>query len=191
MRHWQLRSPATPDEWQRYYHLRWQILRAPWQQPPGSERDDLEAQAYHLMLLNPDGEIAAVGRLHQLEQGGARIRYMAVAAEYQGRGAGSKVLAALEMQAGLYGVPKPERRTMEILAAMGLTEIRSDPVGGTVRVSEGSPLSLGMESETTGQSHPVMEQILVPQGAVDDELLLEAESLAAAAMRPDPPREGD
>ena len=29
---------------------------------------------------------------------------------------------ALELQAGLYGVPKPERRTMDILAAMGLTD---------------------------------------------------------------------
>ena len=57
MRLWHLRSPATPDEWQRYYHLRWQILRAPWQQPPGSERDDLEAQAYHLMLLTEQGDI--------------------------------------------------------------------------------------------------------------------------------------
>lgn len=41
---------------------------------------------------------------------------------------------------------------------------------------------------------PVMTMIgreAVPQGAVDEELLLEAESLAAAAMRPDLPREGD
>lgn len=103
MRHWQLRPPQTPQEWQSYYQLRWQILRAPWQQPLGSERDELEAQAYHLMLLTPDGDIAAVGRLHQLEQGGAQVRYMAVATEYQGKGAGSKVLAALETQAGQWG----------------------------------------------------------------------------------------
>ncbi|MFL0672029.1 MAG: ligase-associated DNA damage response DEXH box helicase [Erythrobacter sp.] len=41
---------------------------------------------------------------------------------------------------------------------------------------------------------PVMTMIgreAVPQGAVDEELLLEAESLAAAAMRVDPPPEGD
>ncbi|MDP2714922.1 bifunctional GNAT family N-acetyltransferase/hotdog fold thioesterase [Rheinheimera sp.] len=103
MRHWQLRSPQTPEEWQGYYQLRWQVLRAPWQQPPGSERDELEAQAYHLMLMTAEGKIAAVGRLHQLEQGGAQIRYMAVAEEYQGKGAGSKVLAALEMQAVQWG----------------------------------------------------------------------------------------
>jgi ATP-dependent Lhr-like helicase len=41
---------------------------------------------------------------------------------------------------------------------------------------------------------PVMTMIgreAVPQGAVDDELLLEAEGLIAAAMRPDPEPEGD
>lgn len=41
---------------------------------------------------------------------------------------------------------------------------------------------------------PVMTMIgreAVPQGAVDDELLLEAEGLIAAAMRPDEPLEGD
>jgi ATP-dependent Lhr-like helicase len=41
---------------------------------------------------------------------------------------------------------------------------------------------------------PVMTMIgreAVPQGAVDDELLLEAEGLIAAAMRPDMPLEGD
>jgi len=41
---------------------------------------------------------------------------------------------------------------------------------------------------------PVMTMIgreAVPQGAVDDELLLEAEGLIAAAMRPDAPLEGD
>mgnify|MGYP005838114029 CR=1 FL=1 len=103
MRHWQLRSPQTPAEWQRYYQLRWQILRAPWQQPPGSERDELEAEAHHLMLITAEGEIAAVGRLHQLEQGGAQVRYMAVAAEYQGKGAGARVLAALELQAVKWG----------------------------------------------------------------------------------------
>ena len=103
MRHWQLRSPATAEEWQRYYQLRWQILRAPWRQPPGSERDELESAAYHLMLVNEQGDIAAAGRLHQLDTNTAQVRYMAVATEYQGKGAGSRLLAALEAQAVAWG----------------------------------------------------------------------------------------
>jgi thioesterase domain-containing protein len=103
MRHWQLKSPASEQEWQRYYQLRWQILRAPWQQPPGSERDALEADAFHLMLITAENDIAAVGRIHRTEQGAAQVRYMAVADAYQGKGAGSRVLAALEQQAARWG----------------------------------------------------------------------------------------
>jgi thioesterase domain-containing protein len=103
MRHWQLRAPETEQEWQRYYQLRWQVLRAPWHQPAGSERDELEAQAYHQMLITPEGDIAAVGRLHQLGPDSAQVRYMAVAGTYQGKGAGSRVLAALELQAARWG----------------------------------------------------------------------------------------
>ncbi|MDP5151432.1 bifunctional GNAT family N-acetyltransferase/hotdog fold thioesterase [Rheinheimera baltica] len=103
MRHWHVRSPVSEQEWHRYYQLRWQILRAPWNQPEGSERDELDAFAYHLMLVNPAGDIAAAGRLHQLDKTIAQVRYMAVAHEYQGKGAGSRILAALEAQAVAWG----------------------------------------------------------------------------------------
>lgn len=99
MRQWQIKAPETEQEWQRYYQLRYDILRAPWQQPVGSERDELESAACHRMLVTPHGEVAAVGRLHKLADGGAQVRYMAVAEEFQGKGAGSRVLSALEQQA--------------------------------------------------------------------------------------------
>jgi thioesterase domain-containing protein len=120
MRHWQLRSPETAQEWQQYYQLRWQILRAPWQQPKGSEQDELEAQAFHQMLITSEGEIAAVGRLHKLEQGGAQIRYMAVAQAFQGKGAGTKVLAALEQQAAQWGCSYLQLNARESAAAFYL-----------------------------------------------------------------------
>ena len=99
MRQWQIKQPETEQEWQSYYQLRYQVLRAPWQQPVGSERDELEAEACHQMLVTPQGEVAAVGRLHKLADGGAQVRYMAVAEKFQGKGAGSRVLGALEQQA--------------------------------------------------------------------------------------------
>lgn len=99
MRHWQLRQPNSAAEWQQYYQLRWQVLRQPWQQPLGSERDEHEADAYHVMLVNAEGVIAAVGRLHKCSDVGAQIRYMAVAEAYRGQGAGRRVLQALEQQA--------------------------------------------------------------------------------------------
>lgn len=91
-----LTCPHTEQQWQAYYQLRWQILRAPWQQPPGSERDQQEATAYHLMLQNSAGDIAAVGRIQQIDATTAQVRYMAVADEWQGQGAGARVLQGLE-----------------------------------------------------------------------------------------------
>ena len=102
MRQWQIKQPETEQEWQSYYQLRYDILRAPWQQPLGSERDELESEACHLMLVTPQGEVAAVGRLHKLADGGAQVRYMAVAELFQGKGAGSRVLNALEQQAAAW-----------------------------------------------------------------------------------------
>jgi thioesterase domain-containing protein len=102
MKHWQLRQPSSAAEWQQYYQLRWQVLRQPWQQPLGSERDEHEADAYHVMLVNAEGVIAAVGRLHKCSDVIAQIRYMAVAEAYRGKGAGQRILQALEQQAVLW-----------------------------------------------------------------------------------------
>lgn len=99
----QLKSPQTAAEWQAYYQLRWQVLRAPWQQPFGSEQDELEAQSMHLMLV-ADGEIAAIGRLHSLDSCTAQVRYMAVADAWHGQGAGAIILQGLEQQATALGI---------------------------------------------------------------------------------------
>ena len=36
----EIRSPKTTDEWQEYYDLRYRVLRQPWNQPRGSERNE-------------------------------------------------------------------------------------------------------------------------------------------------------
>lgn len=100
---WQLITPETEAQWQGYYQLRYQVLRAPWQQPPGSERDDLEPQAQHRMLVNQAGEVLAVGRLHLVDAVTAQVRYMAVAETARGQGLGAIVLQALEQQAVISG----------------------------------------------------------------------------------------
>lgn len=103
MHNWTVRSPQTAAEWQAYYHLRWQVLREPWGQPVGSERDELEQSAIHIMLLDSGGLLAAVGRLHLLDSEQAQVRYMAVSSEQQGKGYGARVLQALEMKAAEQG----------------------------------------------------------------------------------------
>ncbi|WP_440874774.1 bifunctional GNAT family N-acetyltransferase/hotdog fold thioesterase [Thalassotalea sp. PLHSN55] len=93
------RAPISEQELQQYYHLRWRILRQPWQQPEGSEQDELEQQSYHRILVDENNTIVAVARLHLVSQHQAQIRYMAVAEQAQGKGFGRQILIALEQLA--------------------------------------------------------------------------------------------
>lgn len=97
-------SPHTDEQWRDYYALRWQILRAPWQQAPGSERDEHEDAAWHVMAVNEQNDIIGVGRIHRLDEQHAQIRYMAIAEGCRGQGIGKAVLAALESKAHEWGV---------------------------------------------------------------------------------------
>lgn len=103
---WQLSAPQTEAQWLAYYQLRWQILRAPWGQPQGSEQDELEADSFHRMVCTEAGEVVAVGRLHQVDQYTAQVRYMAVSDQWQGHGLGAMVLRQLEQVALELGVQK-------------------------------------------------------------------------------------
>ena len=96
-------SPKNKAQWRQYYHFRWQILRAPWQQPQGSEQDELEDQAIHRMLVNEKGDILGVARLHFTTQYQAQIRYTAVKENVRGQGLGMRLIAELEHQALLRG----------------------------------------------------------------------------------------
>ena len=99
-------EPSTADDYQRYYTLRWEILRAPWKQPRGSEQDDREQSSHHLMIIENDYDVIAVGRLHFNNIREAQFRYMAVATAQQRRGAGSLLLKALESKAAELGAAR-------------------------------------------------------------------------------------
>jgi predicted GNAT family N-acyltransferase len=98
-----IRSPATDSELEVYYRLRWRILREPWNQPPGSEKDDREADALHLAAWNDSGTLVGVGRLHRLAANTGQIRYMAVDPSQRGRGVGAAILRELENLAARSG----------------------------------------------------------------------------------------
>lgn len=97
------KSPVSAQEWHDYFLLRWQILRAPWQQPRGSEQDSLEADAFHLLAKDDAGETVGVGRIHRSDSTQAQIRYMAVAPSHRERGIGGQLLVKLEEQANAWG----------------------------------------------------------------------------------------
>ena len=97
--HPRLVEPSSDDELATYYELRWRVLRKPWDQPPGSERDDLDQNAYKLMFQAPDGRAVAVGRLHFNSPEEAQVRYMAVDPGLSRSGLGSRILQGLEAEA--------------------------------------------------------------------------------------------
>lgn len=90
-----IRQPETDTEWQQYYELRWRVLREPWQQARGSEKDELESDAFHRAAF-ADDNIIGVSRLHRSGEQSAQIRYMAVDLNHQGYGVGNLLLDAME-----------------------------------------------------------------------------------------------
>ena len=91
-----IRPPQTTEEFERYRDLRWRILRAPWNQPKGSEVDELESKAFPIMVCEVDGIPVGVGRVHFNSETEAQIRSMAVEEEWRGKGIGSIVIKELE-----------------------------------------------------------------------------------------------
>jgi GNAT superfamily N-acetyltransferase len=98
------REPATSSDWDAYFDLRWRILRQPWRQPRGSERDAIDKDSFHLMVRGADGGALAVGRLHSTGSEEAQVRYMAVDPAHQGSGLGRKILQGLEEHAQSQGI---------------------------------------------------------------------------------------
>ena len=95
--------PQSAAEWDDYFDLRWRVLRAPWDQPRGSEKDDREAESEHLMIVGKDSRPLAIGRLHFNTPAEAQVRFMAVDPSIQGRGLGSAILQEFERRARAAG----------------------------------------------------------------------------------------
>ena len=88
-------EPKTPQQFKAYYALRWLILRKPWNQPPGTEKDELEEKSIHLIaVLN--NKVIGCGRGHFITPAQAQIRWMAVAVAYRESGVGTEILKELE-----------------------------------------------------------------------------------------------
>ena len=89
------RSPVSESDLEKYYELRWRILRKPWDQPKGSEKVDTDDKSFHIMA-ELDGKVIGVGCIHELEDGVGRIRFMGVDDEFQNHGIGKEIVRLLE-----------------------------------------------------------------------------------------------
>ena len=97
--YYEIKQPKTEDEFKRYYHLRWKLLRAPWKQPEGSEIDDIEDQCFHIMAVDDKNEVIAIARLQFNSGTEAQVRYMAVARSFERQGIGRELIRAIELRA--------------------------------------------------------------------------------------------
>lgn len=101
-----LQEPSSPEDFEKYYLLRWEVLRKPWNQPRGTEKDEHEETSIHLMAVDEKNECIGVSRLQFNSPGEAQVRFMGVRDDQQGKGVGKKLMAYLENKAKEKGAEK-------------------------------------------------------------------------------------
>jgi predicted GNAT family N-acyltransferase len=87
--------PDTQAEWEQYYKLRYDVLRKPWDQPLGSEKDENEETSIHLFALM-DEVPAGVCRIQYNSSKQAQIRFMGVDEKFRGHKIGHALLEKAE-----------------------------------------------------------------------------------------------
>jgi len=93
----QIKTPKTRDDFKAYYDLRYRILRQPWAQARGTEKDDFEPISHHFMAVDSDnGEVVGVVKVYEKEPGVACFSHMAVAGIRQRQGVGKLLMDAVE-----------------------------------------------------------------------------------------------
>ncbi len=92
-----IQSPKTKEEFKAYYDLRYRVLREPWGQPKGSEKDDYEPISQHFMAVDQEsGVILGVIKLFEKERGVGWFSHLAVRPEYQRREIGKLLVKTVE-----------------------------------------------------------------------------------------------
>ena len=99
-----VKHPETLEEFEKYYDLRWRVLREPWGQPRGSEKDEFDPVADHVSVRDEDDKLIGIGRLHLNNDREAQIRYMATEEDVRGSGVGRVIIERIETIARKRGV---------------------------------------------------------------------------------------
>lgn len=101
----EIRTPTTEYEWEKYYDLRYRILRQPLNQPRGSEKNEGDEVGIHFALFE-DQQLLAIARLDHTETGVSQVRFVAVESNQQGKGYGIQIMAATEKRSKSIGCYK-------------------------------------------------------------------------------------
>ena len=101
-----LQEPSSAEDFGKYYLLRWEVLRKPWNQPRGTEKDEYENSSVHVMALDEKNECVGVSRLQFNTPQEAQVRFMGVRDDQQGKGVGKNLMQYLEEKAKEKGAEK-------------------------------------------------------------------------------------
>ena len=107
-------EPKTGEDFENYYRLRWEVLRKPWGQAEGLEKDETDVHSIHAFIKNEKGEVIAIGRLHFNNPLESQIRFMAVDPGYRRKNLGGKILKYLEQKAKEKGAEKVVLQSREL-----------------------------------------------------------------------------
>ena len=91
-----IKSPETPEEFEKYCEVRWRILRAPWNRPKLNLEDEINDPSIKLIACNENGNVIGTGRARFNSSTEAEIKSMAVEENYRGKGIGSSIISELE-----------------------------------------------------------------------------------------------
>jgi N-acetylglutamate synthase-like GNAT family acetyltransferase len=106
-----LKFASTAHEIEQIIQLRYEVLRAPWQQPADTATDALEESSFNAYILDEAQTIIACGRLQKNSETLGQIRFMAVSPLFHRKGLGRLIVKAIEDKARDLGL-----RTIELQA---------------------------------------------------------------------------
>ncbi len=101
----EVKKPASEQDWDAYYDLRYRILREPLGKERGSERNEGDETGIHFTLVE-NNVFIAVARLDSVDETVCQARFVAVESHLQGKGYGRKIMTALENEAQNLGYRK-------------------------------------------------------------------------------------
>ncbi len=94
----EIRTPSTDVEWDNYFDLRFRLLRKPWGQPLGSERNEGDVDGKHFALYY-ERVLLAIGRLDEVSEQICQLRFFAVENNVQGKGYGKILMESILLYA--------------------------------------------------------------------------------------------
>ncbi|TXT54000.1 MAG: putative Galactoside O-acetyltransferase [Promethearchaeota archaeon] len=92
-----IRHPCE-NEVERMFDLRWKVLKEPWNQPRGSEKDerDRKENGVHHFIAVINEEIVGTARFHTCNEFEGMIKYLCVDEHYRGQNVGKALLQHIE-----------------------------------------------------------------------------------------------